>query len=159
MRLASSVFLLPMLLGACDLGAGAQLRPAGCPSVSLRPNLDGGRMLPSSSETRKRTVTVTLGGPGDNAVIAADITLLGVESPAGAYPVVTAKPLRVPFHLVQPAGAEGALIVELALPPSMTSVSGATVDGVSFRNGETWKPASQATCTVGLGTGLLAKLP
>ncbi len=165
MRLASSVFLLHklLLLGACGLSACAQVHrfpAAGCPSVSLRPNLDGGRMLRSSSDTRKRTVTITLGDSGAGAVLEADITLLGVENAPGVYPVVPApKPMRVPFHLVQPTGATGALIVELALPASMTSVSGATVDAVSFRNGETWKPTGEGACLVSVGNALLASLP
>lgn len=54
-------------------------------------------MLPSSSKTQKRSVTVILGGFGGGAVVEADVTLLGVESPAGVYPMVpAAKPVRHP---------------------------------------------------------------
>jgi hypothetical protein len=163
MRLASYVSLLPIVLaGACSLNADSQFRtvPAGCPAISLRPNLDGGQVLPSSSKPPRRSVTVTLGGSGDEAVIAADITLLGVESPAGTYPLVAAaKPMRIPFHVVQPAGTSGPLVVELALPAAMTSINGATVDAVTFRSGQTWKAAEQNACTARVGTGLLARLP
>lgn len=159
MRAAWSVLFLAVVLGACGLSAGAQghLFPAaGCPQISLRPNLDGGQFLPSSSKAPRRSVTVTLGGSGDEAVMAADITLLGVESPAGTYPVTAAKPMRVPFHVVQPAGANGPLVVALALPSAMTSINGATVDAVSFRSGQRWEAAEPSSCTVHVGTALLA---
>jgi hypothetical protein len=153
MRPASLLLLLPALMAATfNPSAPAQSRVpnAGCPvRVSLRPNLSGGRVMRSSSDEPEHTVNVTVGGAGDRAVTAVEVTVHGLQKSNGFLPNNRGpKEVAVTFHLVQPADADGPLTAELKLPSSMASVGSATVEAVTYRDGETWKAGAEAACMV-----------
>jgi hypothetical protein len=160
MRPASRSSLLSVVLvcAPCS-GAVAQDPPLsrGCASVSLRPNLDGGRMLPSQPDPGKRTVTLTFGGTGYDLVLSADVTLAGTERLGGWFPDGRVpKEMRVPFHVVQPAIASGPLVAELTLPATMATIQSVTVHSILYRSGRVWKGTEEDSCTAPISAALLS---